>query len=650
MAVQRRLSQDTVHLLCASLEFHRPSIILDKLLYCSLQSYATWIRVTVKQRDFGLILEDNGIGIELNELESLRTSSLYDSAAMLLEGQLSENFTNILRLLSCICDITVISRKKNQDKSQILKIKKGKVTEASSFLHFSRYGNKITLTNLFYSLPVRQQWLRRNRKQLYHVVNGAILRFAAMFPKCDFELHTEDFSTSGALIRIFRKTGGWKSRLKALWGTETTSHLASLQLETSYGNVTWTVNGFFSSQRSTRLSREYSQIVFLNDRPCHLNLQKQISDLLIKASQENLETVTTRSDRKLPGEPSFYIHLYVKKEKVHYDTLEYLEAQILKVLEEAFHASFLHINSSLNTTLATEEGVSRLRVTADYQVDKNFELLPKNLYSPWPQCTKLSMSSTTSMVPQRTISETMRNLQEYISSPSVYSPIGRGSFRLTDSKVKNNVSTTVSRATFQKMVYKGVWNRSFILFWAEETLYAMDQHAADERVQYENLQYQLLELVNKSSIPTKALNEVEPEMYLQLNVEEYECAYRYMDRLLQWGWRLSFESISPYDKAPRIRILEMPFLPDMLTIHADILREQIQSMVVAKSPNVIFQQIPQAILQELATKACQKAIKFGDYLTYQQISQLLEQLKECKYPFQCAHGRPSIVPLFQVSN
>ncbi|GJD07651.1 DNA mismatch repair protein MutL [Galdieria sulphuraria] len=618
MAVQRRLSQDTVHLLCASLEFHRPSIILDKLLYCSLQSYATWIRVTVKQRDFGLILEDNGIGIELNELESLRTSSLYDSAAMLLEGQLSENFTNILRLLSCICDITVISRKKNQDKSQILKIKKGK-----------------------------SLWKQNH-------VNKSFLLLActtAMAAKeSEATISCEDFSTSGALIRIFRKTGGWKSRLKALWGTETTSHLASLQLETSYGNVTWTVNGFFSSQRSTRLSREYSQIVFLNDRPCHLNLQKQISDLLIKASQENLETVTTRSDRKLPGEPSFYIHLYVKKEKVHYDTLEYLEAQILKVLEEAFHASFLHINSSLNTTLATEEGVSRLRVTADYQVDKNFELLPKNLYSPWPQCTKLSMSSTTSMVPQRTISETMRNLQEYISSPSVYSPIGRGSFRLTDSKVKNNVSTTVSRATFQKMVYKGVWNRSFILFWAEETLYAMDQHAADERVQYENLQYQLLELVNKSSIPTKALNEVEPEMYLQLNVEEYECAYRYMDRLLQWGWRLSFESISPYDKAPRIRILEMPFLPDMLTIHADILREQIQSMVVAKSPNVIFQQIPQAILQELATKACQKAIKFGDYLTYQQISQLLEQLKECKYPFQCAHGRPSIVPLFQVSN
>ena len=44
------------------------------------------------------------------------------------------------------------------------------------------------------------------------------------------------------------------------------------------------------------------------------------------------------------------------------------------------------------------------------------------------------------------------------------------------------------------------------------------------------------------------------------------------------------------------------------------------------------------------------AIKFGDPLTLTECKDLLKSLTKCKLPFQCAHGRPSVVPLIQLQN
>lgn len=39
------------------------------------------------------------------------------------------------------------------------------------------------------------------------------------------------------------------------------------------------------------------------------------------------------------------------------------------------------------------------------------------------------------------------------------------------------------------------------------------------------------------------------------------------------------------------------------------------------------------------------AIKFGDALTREECGDLLQSLSLCDLPFQCAHGRPSVMPL-----
>ena len=44
------------------------------------------------------------------------------------------------------------------------------------------------------------------------------------------------------------------------------------------------------------------------------------------------------------------------------------------------------------------------------------------------------------------------------------------------------------------------------------------------------------------------------------------------------------------------------------------------------------------------------AIKFGDELSVEQCASVLRRLARCRLPFQCAHGRPSCVPLYNISS
>lgn len=55
-----------------------------------------------------------------------------------------------------------------------------------------------------------------------------------------------------------------------------------------------------------------------------------------------------------------------------------------------------------------------------------------------------------------------------------------------------------------------------------------------------------------------------------------------------------------------------------------------------------------SVFKVLASHACHGAIKFGDKLSMQECTRLVQQLSSCQLPFQCAHGRPSITPLLNL--
>lgn len=59
--------------------------------------------------------------------------------------------------------------------------------------------------------------------------------------------------------------------------------------------------------------------------------------------------------------------------------------------------------------------------------------------------------------------------------------------------------------------------------------------------------------------------------------------------------------------------------------------------------------IPSCIQDLINYKSCRGAIMFGDKLSKLECEELLSQLSKCKNPFICAHGRPSLLPLVDLS-
>ena len=49
------------------------------------------------------------------------------------------------------------------------------------------------------------------------------------------------------------------------------------------------------------------------------------------------------------------------------------------------------------------------------------------------------------------------------------------------------------------------------------------------------------------------------------------------------------------------------------------------------------------VIDKLITKSCKSAVKAHDTLSGPEREALLEQLKRCRNPFSCPHGRPTFI-------
>ncbi|MCJ1269263.1 DNA mismatch repair protein [Lobaria immixta] len=59
---------------------------------------------------------------------------------------------------------------------------------------------------------------------------------------------------------------------------------------------------------------------------------------------------------------------------------------------------------------------------------------------------------------------------------------------------------------------------------------------------------------------------------------------------------------------------------------------------------------PRGILDMLNSRSCRSAVMFNDELTVEECESLIKRLALCAFPFQCAHGRPSMIPLVQLES
>lgn len=227
--------------------------------------------------------------------------------------------------------------------------------------------------------------------------------------------------------------------------------------------------------------------------------------------------------------------------------------------------------------------------------------------------------------------------------------------------------------------------RQDLSLYASTTLLVLiDQHAADERIQVENLYRQLCSpAVSSSGYQSKLGHRAQVasailEKPLRFTISQKERLHftKYAGRFACWGVLFDIaDSASVRQSLGNLNetsdVLSVTALPPSISerCRADtqllisFLRSTVWNYASASSLPTYsslnqhrrpsdwvgrLADCPTGLVDMINSRACRSAIMFNDELDMNQCKTLVRRLATCVFPFMCAHGRPSMVPLVDI--
>ncbi|CAG2232877.1 MLH3 [Mytilus edulis] len=189
----------------------------------------------------------------------------------------------------------------------------------------------------------------------------------------------------------------------------------------------------------------------------------------------------------------------------------------------------------------------------------------------------------------------------------------------------------------------------------KEMLCLIDQHAAHERVRLETFTKEAYDV--KDGEKMICYTELVSEEELTFPEEVIRVITSFTEEFSRIGIRFS----SDRNKRDSIKLHTVPSCfvqkdQSIGKIKKDTSAIKAAEALIKEYAEVLQDtrgsrgRMPNTIHKALCSQACHGAIKFGDPLTLHECEELLKSLTKCKLPFQCAHGRPSVVPLIQLGD
>jgi len=174
----------------------------------------------------------------------------------------------------------------------------------------------------------------------------------------------------------------------------------------------------------------------------------------------------------------------------------------------------------------------------------------------------------------------------------------------------------------------GQFQDTYVVAETDDGLVLIDQHAADERINYERLREAL-----DGDTETQALAE---PVELSLTAGEAELFETHTDALARLGFR-----------AERVgdRTVELRTVPALAAGPAtpELLRDVLGEFVAGEDAAAAT--VEAAADDLLADLACYPSITGNTSLTEGSVVDLLAALDDCENPYACPHGRPVLIEL-----
>ena len=166
---------------------------------------------------------------------------------------------------------------------------------------------------------------------------------------------------------------------------------------------------------------------------------------------------------------------------------------------------------------------------------------------------------------------------------------------------------------------------TYIICENEKGIYLIDQHAAQERINYEKYSYLL-------SHPSKNTTSTLIPIVLEFPMNEFLIIKKNMDILKELNIEIEEFGTTSF------RVTSHPtWFPKN---NAEGILKRIMEQIIKEESNFNLAKFRDHLA---ATIACKASVKANTRITHEDMESIISQLKQCTNPFNCPHGRPTII-------
>ncbi len=575
MSKIRVLAEDLVSLISAGEVIENPSSIVKELIENSLDAGADMIDIAINEGGIrSITVSDNGSGILKADCPIclLRHSTSKISTKEDIDEISTYGFRGeALASISAVADIRIATKTKGNETGSLVIARFG---EKPNVVETSRpKGTTIEVTDLFKNIPARRKHLSEARVESQRI-QEVVMKQAAILPEIGFRLLRD-----GITIIDCPPNQGASDRIASLWGIDIAKSLVNV--DHSLGNIR--ISGFVARPPVSRgnRSREYFSI-----------LKRPISDERLSRAVETAYSTTLMKGQYPICALDISMELSKVDVNVHPTKREVRVLDINKVcdvVKEAVRQAF-GMNDDIEETATLQ---SSLDETIGYAAE----------------------SSTTEPT-------------QLSSQPSSHNQIGAAPLIEQTILIPSSESAEEdSEVDFLGGVFRiiGQMHDLYILLESEEGLLIVDQHAAHERVIYEQLRKE----VNQDRV---AVQELLQPFILSLSPKDAEQIIDLADTLESIGYTISSFG------GNEVSISTLPEILGRTASETELLA------LIDRILDLGGKEAEETFMDNLVkVTACHSAVRAGQSLSTDEIRDIILELSATTGKYNCCHGRPSMI-------
>ncbi|MDQ0360880.1 DNA mismatch repair endonuclease MutL [Breznakia pachnodae] len=610
MAKIQRLDPHLTNMIAAGEVVERPSGVIKELVENAIDANSTTIEIHTKQGGIEqMMVIDDGDGMSAADatlaFERHATSKIKDVQDLWRIGTMG--FRG--EALPSIASVSNVELKTNDgNESTVVEIAYGKTVKAGPV--GTPKGTQIIVRNLFQKTPARFKHLKSAQYE-FSLVSDVIQKFALAYPNIAFLLMNDEkisFSSSG--------NGNQQEVIMNIYGRD----IAKSAIAIEGSDSDYHIEGYAVQPSHTRATKYY-MLLFVNNRMIRsFRLQKAILDAYAPYTPSDRYPIVVLNIQMDPQLVDVNVH--PSKWEVRLSKEKQLEFLIKETIGDALRKK-LEVNKVVRQERFERVETPSFSFTYDQPTTESLQ--PQKLHQEINE--SFSNYQTETQTSETVVEEEITTVDQTIETveQTPIQPIPTADEVETEPEVEVEAPTALN-PSFPNMIVLAQMHKCYILAQGDNGLYIIDQHAAQERYHYEEIQKALLHGVKDKQ-----------DLLVPIMIESTNRAVQQADAINALLEELGIHLEVFGENSFVVRSLpiwvtdveEEKFLQDMIDIYL-------------KNEEVNIEQLRRLAL---ASMACHSSIRFNRTLTMQEMEQVIEDLRKCEQPFHCPHGRPTLIEL-----